>query len=131
MLLTPCFTRGRLRHCREAGRRLLLDLWKAYETVLPSILLREGLASGFPPALLVMAIKLYMLPRVLKLFGAFSLPYKSKQGIIAGCSMATSLLRALMFRSLRRISAQFSIISFTAGTGVRKRSTAPLESLAK
>ena len=92
---------------------VLLDLWKAYETVLPGILLREGLASGFPPTLLVMAIKLYRIPRVLKLLGALSLPYFSKQGIIAGCSLATSLLRALLYRSLVRISAQYDVISFT------------------
>ena len=85
----------------------MTDLWKAYETVLPSLLWREGLAVGFPPTLLVMAIKLYCLPRVIRLCGSHSVPYVSRQGIVAGCSLATSMLRALLFRSLVRIAQEY------------------------
>ena len=48
----------------------------------------------------------------IKMFGAYSSPYVAMQGIIAGCSMATSLLRALLFRSIVRLAANYSMLRF-------------------
>ena len=107
MLRAECMTfRG------GGSATVLTDLYKAYETVVPQIMFAEGLGAGLPPLLLVMCLRLYQVPRVLRMFGAHSSTYVARQGTVAGCSHATSMLRALLFLSLLKLAGQFHMVTF-------------------
>ena len=55
---------------------------------------------GFPLGLAWMAIQSYTQPRSLRAFGSLSYSFSSSQGILAGCTLATSMLMVLLHRSV-------------------------------
>ncbi|CAK0837890.1 unnamed protein product, partial [Prorocentrum cordatum] len=82
-----------------------LGLWKAYEVVAPEAQLAEARALGFPMRLIWMLLSTYRQPRVLAAFGTTSDPFVARQGNIAGCGHANSLLMVLTLRALRKAHA--------------------------
>eukprot|EP00974_Lingulodinium_polyedra_P085280 8256292-Lingulodinium_polyedra.AAC.1 len=50
-----------------------------------------------------MALLAYAQPRAIQGFGSLSCLHSPRQGMIAGCSHAVSLLKALLWRSLLRL----------------------------
>ena len=91
---------------------ILLDQEKCYEMVPFSCLWLEALSSEFSPTLCWMVLHSYGQPRVIKGLGSFSHQVKTKQGILAGCPMATTLLRVLYYRTLARLAQQHSSVTF-------------------
>ena len=86
---------------------ILFDLWKAYEAVHHATLLKEAAEVGYPVRLVSMALRAYRLPRGLRMFGGYaSSLLVVDQGILAGCSLAKSLLKALMLRKVRILAAR-------------------------
>ena len=85
---------------------VFIDMMKCFETVLLSSLMVEARATHFPLTLAWMCIQTYIQPRLVKAYGSVSYPVVSVQGILAGCSMATSMLMVLLHRSL---TATFAI----------------------
>eukprot|EP00959_Pyramimonas_sp_CCMP1952_P313813 6568997-Pyramimonas_sp.AAC.1 len=83
----------------------MIDLWKCFELVSPRILLREAVAVGYSPRLTWVLIQSYSQPRTLRAHGSESSLFTSYQGIVAGCSHATTVLEVLMHRAVRRLSA--------------------------
>ena len=71
------------------------------------MLLGEARAARFPMRLCWMAVQTYVQPRAIKAYGGLSNAVVSLQGILAGCSMATTLLMVLLHRSLTRAVAAF------------------------
>ena len=86
----------------EGAVTIMLDMWKAFETINPSILMDEARAVGYPMRLAAMLLLSYREPRLIKAFGSVSVAVVSEQGNIAGCSHATTLLSVLFYRALRR-----------------------------
>ena len=84
---------------------VMLDLWKAFETVAPMVLLREAEALGYPMRLMAMLLKAYRQPRAIKAFGSFSKMVIAHQGNVAGCSHAATALVVLMTRAIKRAAA--------------------------
>ena len=75
---------------------LLLDLIKCFEKVPLWRLAQEGIAVGFPKALLRMALATYATARRLTKEGAVSQATHTLRGIIAGCGLATTCLRVVL-----------------------------------
>ena len=82
----------------------LIDLWKAYELVVPGVLWQEAVATGYPLRCAWLAIASYQKPRVLSAFRSYSKSVVSFQGNIAGCTKATTFLRVVLLRALRRVA---------------------------
>ena len=85
---------------REDCVTVFIDMVKCYECVNLQALLGEARATGFPLRLAWMAIQNYTQPRALRAFGSLSYSVSTSQGILAGCSLATTLLTVLLYRSL-------------------------------
>ena len=83
---------------------LCIDIWKCFEMVCPSILMFEGAQVGFPPRLLWMMICTYQQPRRIQAYGNVSVAIQSGQGVIAGCTHATTALVVLTKRAMTRAS---------------------------
>ena len=84
-----------------AAMDIFFDLWKCYEMVVGDTLLQEASATEFPARLCIMAILCYQLPRALLVMGSFSALVEAFQGILAGCSLAPTLLRVILLRASR------------------------------
>ena len=100
---------------RELGHSsisILLDQEKCYEMVPFSCLWQEALSSDFSPTFCWMVLQSYGQPRVIKGLESYSHQVQTKQGIWAGCQLATTLLRVLYFRTLARLAQQHSSVSF-------------------
>eukprot|EP00959_Pyramimonas_sp_CCMP1952_P276220 5773895-Pyramimonas_sp.AAC.1 len=82
----------------------LLDAWKAFESVSPSALLDQSRPEGFPVLLTWMTLQYHLQPRTLKCHGSLSIWYRSAQGILAGCSMSTTMLTVLTAKAIRRLA---------------------------
>ena len=67
---------------------VMIDLWKAFETVAPEVLLQEAAAVGFPLRLMGMLLMVYREPRVLKAYQSYSEVTVAHQGNLAGCGHA-------------------------------------------
>ena len=91
---------------------ILLDQDKCYEMVPFSCLWQEALFSDFSPTLCWMVLRSYGQRRVIKGLGSYSHQVQTKQGIWAGCPLATTLLRVLYLRTLARLAQQHSSVSF-------------------
>ena len=77
-----------------------------------SCLWQEALSSDFSPTLCWMVLQSYGQPRVTKGLESYSHQVQTKQGILAGCPLTTTLLRVLYFRTLARLAQQHSSVSF-------------------
>ena len=100
----------------------LLDLWKCYEMVDHTCLLKAAKETGASQELVYMAACLYRLPRRLRMFDSFSYELRTKQGIIAGCSLAKDLLKVLMWDTIMRTAAAHPLVR-TMGFRRRCQST--------
>ena len=59
-----------------------------------------------------MVIQSYGQLRVITGLGSYSHQVQTKQGILAGCPMATTLLRVLYYRMLARLAQQHASVTF-------------------
>ena len=78
---------------------VMIDLWKAFETVTPAALLNEAAAVDYPLRLVGMLIMAYRQPRALKAYQSLSRTTIAHQGNLAGCSHATTCLIVLLYRA--------------------------------
>jgi len=85
---------------------ILSDLVKAYERIPHSGLWREAAGSGFPVDLLKVCLRIYGGKRVVRVGRAVSEVFRAQCSIVAGCGMATTLLRAYLVRSLDMVVAR-------------------------
>ena len=83
--------------------QLLLDLVKCFDLVPHQTLVDEARAVGYPLRLLRMTICAYNLPRTVSVENAFSELLVAQSGITAGSGFATTELRVLLYRLLKRI----------------------------
>ena len=81
------------------------DLDKVSERVDREVLVQEAEAVQFPLALAVAACQLYAVPRMISFMGAVSTIFEALGTILAGCSLATTLARVLLYRLLVRVAA--------------------------
>ena len=87
----------------QSSATMLLDLEKFYEHVAHDVLLCEAEAVGFPPRLARAAVALYGGLRAISYKNGVSATFKASRSIIAGCSLATTMARVLLFRLLTRV----------------------------
>ena len=80
-----------------------IDIWKCDELVDPRRLMEQAARMGFPLRLAWMSVQLYFQPRVLQAYGSATLPFASAHGIIAGCSLATTLPMVLFYTSVKQV----------------------------
>ena len=66
---------------------------------------QQAVETDFPLCVCWMAFQAYAVPRCVKAHAALSRLFLSLQGNIAGCTHATPLLKALTYRSVRRVAA--------------------------
>ena len=83
----------------QCSASALLDLAKCYEKVKHGLLADKCQQHGFNAIVARLAISLYAGPRRLVANGAVSRQMCTKQGILAGCTFATTLLRVLLISS--------------------------------
>eukprot|EP00959_Pyramimonas_sp_CCMP1952_P133010 2780816-Pyramimonas_sp.AAC.1 len=84
---------------------LATDLDKFYERVCHFVLFNEGEGCGFPVKLLRAACGLYAGPRAISFRGCVSGVIRAVGTVLAGCSLATSLARVLVYRLLTTLAA--------------------------
>jgi len=89
---------------RFAGA-VLLDLWKAYETVKHWALKRAAVRHGFSLRALRFLLRTYRLPRTGKVGAVCTRVVRASATIVAGCSNATTLLRLLLLSAADAIAA--------------------------
>ena len=71
----------------------LVDVAAFYESLDRAALVQEARATGFPVSLLRAAFAFYSAARFIK-FGPFSAgPSFASRGVVAGCSLATTLVK--------------------------------------
>ncbi len=75
------------------GAALLYDLDSFYETIDRDLLLQRARRTNFPEAIVRVCLALYACPRMLALDGALSREVYPEHGIIAGDTMATTLVK--------------------------------------
>ena len=113
---------GRLGHSLASGSRaeaarargldsaaFLGDLKKAYEKVGHRRLWQECAAVGFSLRLLRVLLAIYGGPRRIFIQGAYSRAVTLAATIVAGCTMATTMLRVFLTRVLDRFTAVWDI----------------------
>ena len=91
------------RYMGEHSVTVMIDLWKCYELVAPECLMQQAAELGFPLRLAWMCVQLYAQPRAIQAFGSVSQLCTTSQGIIAGCSHATTLLMVLTTKAVQRV----------------------------
>ena len=79
------------------------DLEKCYELIPFRFILEEAREVGFPAVLAEMAIAMYAGRRRVIFNKVYSRAVKTNKGIVAGCSIATTLIKVCLFRILRRV----------------------------
>ena len=67
-------------------------------------LISEARLMKFPMRLLWMLLDSYSQPRVIRAFGCWSRSFRALQGILAGCTHATTLLSVLTYRAIHRVT---------------------------
>ena len=78
--------------------------------IILSAVMAEAAAVGFPMRLAWMLVCNYQQPRRIKGFNSLSRSYTSFQGILAGCSHATTLMQVLLLRPLQRLKREFEFV---------------------
>ncbi len=79
------------------------DLAAFYEGLDRGRLVDEATAVGFPLALVRAALGAYSMARMLTLQGRFAQELHATRGIVAGCSLATTLVKVYYLRDLDRV----------------------------
>ncbi len=94
--------------------QLLLDLVKCFDHVPHDILAREASAVGYPLHLLRLALAADRLPRTVAVQGTYSATVLAQRGVTAGSGLATTELRVLLLRLLKRIADRYPSMKLTA-----------------
>ena len=89
---------------------VLIDRIKCYELVLLNAVMSEAASVGYPLRLAWMLVCSYRQPRRIRGFNSLSRSYTSYQGILAGCSHATTLMQVLLIRPLQRLKREFEFV---------------------
>ncbi len=79
---------------------LIYDLEAFYELIDRGLLVSRASESGFPTAVLRLCLGMYSAPRVLSMRGRASRELHPRRGIIAGCPMATTLVKVFCVKPL-------------------------------
>ena len=87
------------------------DLSKCYEMVLLGLLYSRAREAQFPHSILRVAISMYSSFRTIRVDGCFSMLVATLQGIIAGCTFATYLLKAFMITMLDSFTLEYPRIT--------------------
>ena len=95
----------------------LLDISKAYARVSLDLLWDRARQVGFPLRILGLCLQLYAAPRVVKHLDSVSEEFSSLQGVLAGCTCATRLLRAFLQKTMVDRTREYSNIRFCAAGG--------------
>ncbi len=85
---------------------LLEDLESFFESIDRDILMHEAVALGFPPALLRASMAAYIGPRMLTLDGRAAREVYARNGIVPGCTFATTFVKLFYMRRLDALVAQ-------------------------
>eukprot|EP00959_Pyramimonas_sp_CCMP1952_P190905 3992454-Pyramimonas_sp.AAC.1 len=72
---------------------LLWDMTKFYENFSHERLVAEARKFGFPTAITQLCVSAYRYGRFVSMASAVAGPFFARRGVVAGCSMATSLVR--------------------------------------
>ena len=91
----------------------LLDLVKAFDKVPLWLLVREGIALGYPLRLLRLSIAIYQLKRVIRVGMVVSKCVFEVTGITAGSGFATTEMRLIMIRVIDRALKLYPTITPT------------------
>lgn len=75
---------------------MLFDLVKAFERIPYPVLVREAIRLGYPLRLIRLATAIYKLPRVVRVYMAYSDLIHAIRGNVAGSELATSEMRLVM-----------------------------------
>ena len=87
------------------------DLEKCYELVPFKAIMEEAEATGFPPVLVKLAIGMYAGRRRIVKDKAYSRKVETLKGIIAECSIATTLIKVCLYRIMLKIAAMYPTIT--------------------
>ena len=93
--------------------QVLLDLVKAFDKVPLWLLVREGIALGYPLRLLRLSIATYQLKRVIRVGKVISKGIYALTGITAGSGFATTEMRLVMIRVIDRALKLYPTITPT------------------
>ena len=88
--------------CDDDAIIVLLDMLKCYELVRHDAILLECRASGYPMRMAFMLVQMYQQLRSVHSYSSYSVARRAYQGILAGCTHATTLLMVLLTRSIRQ-----------------------------
>ena len=94
-------------HLGEHAITIVVDMWKCFETVLFPALMNEAQHMSFPLRLLWLLLETYAQPRVIRAYGCWSIPTRALQGILAGCTHATTLLTVLTYRAVVKVHTHY------------------------
>eukprot|EP00959_Pyramimonas_sp_CCMP1952_P123694 2586135-Pyramimonas_sp.AAC.1 len=75
---------------------------KCYELVRHDAILLECRANGYPMRMAFMLVQMYQQLRSVYSYSSYSVARRACQGILAGCTHATTLLMVLLTRSIRQ-----------------------------
>ena len=87
------------------------DLEKCYELFPFGLILREAETLGFPCTLARLAINMYAGARRIVVDKAYSKAVGTTKGIVAGCPMATTIVKVCMRRLMRKLDEAFPSIT--------------------
>ena len=73
-------------------------MFKCYETILWDMIMTEARVLGYPPRLIWMILQTYKAPRTVRAYYNVSSLFVSVQGILAGCTHATTVLMIVLYR---------------------------------
>eukprot|EP00973_Karenia_brevis_P055240 7681296-Karenia_brevis.AAC.1 len=90
----------------EEALTAMYDLAKCYEHLCHARLWTEGCATKFPLTLLRITLRSYRWGRRITLGKLLAAPAYALRGIVAGCTSATSELKAFMMRKLSAVAVQ-------------------------
>ena len=91
----------------------LLDLVKAFDHVPQWLLIREGIARGYPLWILKLSIATYRLGRVIRIGSVVSNMVMALAGITAGSGFATFEMRLVLIRVIDRALTLYPTITPT------------------
>ena len=99
---------------RVAFAAVLLDMVKAFERVPHDVLVQMAVAYGYPLHIIRLSIASYLLERVVRIGGTFSVKIRPRRGITAGAVHATTELRILLIDILDDTARRFMLVVLTA-----------------
>jgi hypothetical protein len=90
---------------------VFLDISKFYDNILLGRLLKELLRWGFPVRMSVLVIKMYAGMRHLLFSGSVGVGCSFLQGVLAGCTFATTMVKVYVISSYDALVSRHSAVS--------------------